>query len=98
MKTMQVRFPDHVHERLRELAIAEGISLNTFIVSSVSNEVIRQETRDFFKDAAAKHDPRAFAEALSTVADAPIPESDRIEEPRGSERTTANDANGPRGW
>lgn len=85
MKTMQVRLPDHIHERLRELAIAEGISLNTFIVSSVSNEVIRQETRDFFKDAAANYDPRAFAEALATVANAPIRESDRIEEPRRSD-------------
>lgn len=83
MKTMQVRFPDHIHERLRELAREEGISLNSFIVSSVSNEVIRQETRDFFKDAAAKYDTQAFAEALATVADAPIPDSDRIEDLQG---------------
>lgn len=81
MKTMQVRFPDHIHERLRELAREEGISLNSFIVSSVSNEVIRQETRDFFKDAAANYDARAFAEALATVADAPIPDSDRVPRP-----------------
>ena len=85
MKTMQVRFPDHIHERLRELTREEGISLNSFIVSSVSNEVIRQETRDFFKDAAAKYDPRAVSEALATVADAPIPDSDRIEDPQGSD-------------
>lgn len=85
MKTMQVRFPDHIHERLKELAREEGISLNSFIVSSVSNEVIRQETRDFFKDAAAAYDPRMFAEALATVADAPIPDSDRIEVARGSD-------------
>ena len=83
MKTMQVRFPDHIHERLRELAREEGISLNSFIVSSVSNEVIRQETRDFFKNAAAKYDAQAFAEAIATVADAPIPDSDRIEDLQG---------------
>ena len=84
MKTMQVRFPDHIHERLRELAREEGISLNSFIVSSVSNEVIRQETRDFFKAAAANYDARAFAEALATVADAPIPDSDRAPRPATS--------------
>ena len=84
MKTMQVRFTDHIHERLKELAREEGISLNSFIVSSVSNEVIRQETRDFFKDAAATYDPRTFAEALATVADAPIPDSDRIAVAQGS--------------
>ena len=78
MKTIQVRFPDHIHERLRDLAKEEGISLNSFIVSSVNNEVIRQETRDFFKEAAANYDPQAFADALSAVADAPVEESDRI--------------------
>ena len=78
MKTIQVRFPDHIHERLRKLAKEEGISLNSFIVSSVNNEVIRQETRDFFRDAAANHDPQAFAEALAAVADTPVEESDRI--------------------
>ena len=78
MKTIQVRFPDHIHERLRDLAKDEGISLNSFIVSSVNNEVIRQETRDFFREAASSYDSRAFANALATVADAPIEDTDRI--------------------
>ena len=78
MKTIQVRFPDHIHERLRELAKEEGISLNSFIVSSVNNEVIRQETRDFFRDAASNYDPQVFAKALASVSDAPIDDSDRI--------------------
>ena len=72
MKTMQVRFPDRVHERLKELAGEDGVSLNSSIVASVNNEVIRQETRDFFRDAAANYQPQAFAEALAFVADAPI--------------------------
>lgn len=78
MKTIQVRFPDHIHERLKELSQEEGVSVNSFIVSSVSNEVIRQETRDFFKKAATNYDPRSFAEALAAVGDAPVSESDRI--------------------
>lgn len=78
MKTIQVRFPDHIHERLRDLAKEEGISLNSFIVSSVNNEVIRQETRDFFREAASNYDPQAFADALAAVADAPIEDPDQI--------------------
>ncbi len=78
MKTIQVRFPDHIHQRLKELAKEEGISLNSFIVSSVNNEVVRQETRDFFRKAAANYDPNAFADALAAVADVPIDDSDRI--------------------
>ncbi|MEW5815287.1 MAG: toxin-antitoxin system HicB family antitoxin [Spirochaetota bacterium] len=79
MKTIQVRLPDYIHEKVRELAKEEGISMNNFIVSSVSNEVIRQETRDFFKKAAAVFDAQAFAEALAAIPDASVPESDRIE-------------------
>ena len=94
MKTMQVRLPDHIHIRLRELAREERISMNSFIVSSVSNEVIRQETRDFFKAARAQYDPRAFADALASVADAPISDSDRIEGPQRSD----GDADYSDGW
>ena len=46
--------------------------------ASVNNEAIRQETRDFFRDAAANYHPQAFAEALAAVADAPIEDSDLI--------------------
>ena len=45
MKTIQVRLPDRIHQRLRKLAEEEGISLNSLIVSSISSEAKRQETR-----------------------------------------------------
>ena len=80
MKTMQVRFPDRIHARLKELAREDGVSLNSLVVASVNNEVIRQETRDFFKEAAANYDPQAFADALAAVADAPPEVSDLISE------------------
>ena len=32
MKTMQIRLPDHIHEKVRELAREEGISINNFVV------------------------------------------------------------------
>ena len=76
MRTMQVRFPDRTHERLKEFAQEAGVSLNSSIVASVNNEVIRQETRDFFRDAAANYHPQAFAEALAAVADAPTEDTD----------------------
>ncbi|MBW8003968.1 MAG: toxin-antitoxin system HicB family antitoxin [Planctomycetes bacterium] len=78
MKTLQVRLPDHIHEKLKDLAKEEGISINNFIVLSISNEVVRQETRDFFKKAASSFDPQIFAEALTAIPDAPVPISDKI--------------------
>jgi len=78
MRKIQVRLPDGIHERARELAQEEGISMNNFIVASVSNEVVRQETRDFFRHAAAGFDSRAFADALASVPDVPAEQSDEF--------------------
>jgi predicted transcriptional regulator len=78
MKAIQVRLPDTIHHKLKSLAKEEGISINNFIVSSISNEVIRQETRDFFKKAAAHFKPEDFAEALAAIPDVPVSESDKI--------------------
>jgi hypothetical protein len=78
MKTLQVRLPDNVHSRMKRLSQDEGISLNQFIVTSVSNEIVREETRDFFRKAAATFDPKAFAEALAAVPDVSPVEGDEM--------------------
>jgi len=69
MKTLHVRLPDSLHGRLKELAQREGVSLNQVLVVAASNEVVRQETRAFFQDAASGFEPRQFAEALAAVPD-----------------------------
>ena len=78
MRALQVRLPDAIHERAKQFAREESVSLNQFIVTSISNEVIRQETRDFFRDAATKFDPDAFAEALDAVPDVPAERKDQV--------------------
>ena len=78
MKTLQVRLPDSVHGRLKNLAKQEGVSLNQVLVKAASNEVVRTETRDFFAQAAAIYDPQAFADALAAVPDAEPVEGDEI--------------------
>jgi hypothetical protein len=78
MKTLQVRLPENVHSRVKRLSREEGVSLNQFIVTSVSNEVVREETRDFFRNAASHFDPKAFADALAAVPDAPPAQEDAL--------------------
>ena len=73
MKTLQVRLPDSVHGHLKNLAQREGVSLNQMIVTAASNEVVRQETREFFAHSTTKFDEQAFAAALAAVPDvAPV--------------------------
>ena len=83
MKSLQLRLPDTIHRRAKELAGEEQISLNQFIVTSVSNEVTRQETWDFFRAAAEEFDPQAFSDALAAVPDVPAEKKDRLKQPPG---------------
>ena len=78
MKTLQLRLPENVHSRVARLSRDEKVSINQFIVTSVSNEIVREETRDFFRQAASHFDPKAFADALAAVPDAPPAENDRL--------------------
>ena len=78
MKTIQVRLPDNIHSRVKRLSREEKVSMNQFIVTSVSNEVVREETSDFFREAAAQFDPKAFADALAAVPDVPAVEGDEM--------------------
>lgn len=78
MKTLQVRLPDSVHGRLKNLAKQEGVSLNQVLVTAASNEVVRQETRDFFAQAAAHYDPQVFADALAAIPDVAPLEGDEL--------------------
>jgi hypothetical protein len=78
MKTLQVRLPDNVHSRMKRLSQDEGISLNQFIVTSVSNEIVREETRDFFQKAAATFDSKSFADALAAVPDVSPVDGDEL--------------------
>ena len=82
MKTMQVRLPDSIHGKVRRLANDEHMSLNQFMVTSISNEVIRHETSDFFRDASARFSEEAFKAALAAVPDVPAKECDRLPQQR----------------
>jgi hypothetical protein len=78
MKTLSIELPDRLHVKARSLAREDGMSLKQFMVASVSHEVIRQETLDFFQAAAKNYSPKDFEEALSAIPDVPPEERDKL--------------------
>ena len=78
MKTIQVRLSDNLHRRVRRSSKESEISMNQFIVTSVSNEIVRQETSDFFREAAAHYDAKALADAMAAVPDSAPVDGDEI--------------------
>ena len=65
MSTLSIRLADSVHERLKEAARKEGISMNQFIALAVSEKLSVLMTLDHLKERAAQGDRSAFENILS---------------------------------
>ena len=78
MKRLQIRLPDSIHERVNKWAKYDQVSMNQFMVTAISNEIIRQETHAFFKPLASAFDEAAFRRALDEIPDIPPEKWDRL--------------------
>lgn len=78
MANLQLRLPETVHRTARRIAKTDHISLNQFIVASVSNELVRHETSSFFNLASECFDEKAFIQVLRKVPNIEPDERDKI--------------------
>ncbi len=67
MTALTVRLPNSVHQKVRELAEREEISVNQFIASAVSEKMASVLTVDSLKAASAKGNRSDFDYFLSKV-------------------------------
>ncbi len=78
MSTISVRLPDSLHRKIRELAKREGISINQFIASAVSEKMSALVTVDYLEERAKRADRKKFQQALSRIPDTEPEEHDRL--------------------
>ncbi|EXI77635.1 MAG: putative protein encoded in hypervariable junctions of pilus gene clusters [Candidatus Accumulibacter appositus] len=71
MTALTVRLPNSVHQKVKELAARDEISVNQFIASAVSEKMASVMTLDFLRAEAAKGQRSDFERYLGMVADAP---------------------------
>jgi len=76
MTTLSQRLPASLHERLRELAAREGISINQLITLAAAEKVASILTVDYLAERARAADFAAFDRLLARVPDAPAPAGD----------------------
>lgn len=69
MKTIRVRLPSSVHDRLRQLASREGVSMNQLVATAVAEKVSAIEAEEYLAERAARGDRAAFEAALGRVPD-----------------------------
>lgn len=76
MSAITVRLPNSVHQKIKELAARDDISVNQFIASAVSEKMASVMTIDYLKAEAEKGQRSAFEKFLRLVPDRPADEND----------------------
>lgn len=71
MTALTIRLPNSVHQKIKELAARDDVSVNQFIASAASEKMASVMTLDFLKAEATKGKRSDFDHYLSMVLDVP---------------------------
>lgn len=78
MSELSLQLPKSLHERLRELAREEGISVNQFIILAVAEKIAAISTVEYLEERAKRGSRERFLEILSKAPDVDPEEFDRL--------------------
>jgi len=67
MSALNLRLPDSVHRHIREIAQKDGVSINLFITSAVSEKISALTTEDYIAHRAKHARKGAFSKILDRV-------------------------------
>ena len=67
MSVLNLRLPDSIHRRIREIAKQDGVSINLFITSAVVEKISALTTEDYIAARAQKARKGAFEKVLQRV-------------------------------
>ncbi len=75
MSALNLRLPDSVHRHIREIAKQDGVSINLFITSAVSEKISALTTETYIANRAKRARRGAFRNVLARVPKrAPLPD------------------------
>ena len=75
MSALNLRLPDSIHRHIREIAKREGVSINQFISTAVSEKVSAILTEEYLSARADRAKEGALKRILDEVPDRPpLPE------------------------
>ncbi|MEN8264417.1 MAG: toxin-antitoxin system HicB family antitoxin [Nitrospirota bacterium] len=69
MSALSLRLPDSIHRHIKEIAKKEGVSINQFISSAVSEKISALLTEDYLKSRAKRARKKDFKNILDKVPD-----------------------------
>jgi len=79
MTTLTVRLPESLHKEIKQLAKAEGVSINQFLTLAAAEKISALRTVDYLREEAAKGSREDFEAFLAAVPAADPIEEDRLD-------------------
>ena len=67
MSALNLRLPDSIHRHIREIARRDGVSINLFITSAVTEKISALTTEEYISARAKKARKGAFKKVLERV-------------------------------
>lgn len=80
MSTMSLRLPESLHERAREIAKREGVSINQLIATALAEKLSALDTVEYLEARAARGSRDRFLEVLSRVPEGKVAPGDEVDE------------------
>ncbi|MCZ6719493.1 MAG: toxin-antitoxin system HicB family antitoxin [Gammaproteobacteria bacterium] len=78
MSTLSIRLPKSVHEQVKALASAEGISVNQFIALAVAEKIAVLQTVNYLEERAKRGSREKLLAVLAKAPDVEPEEYDRL--------------------
>lgn len=79
MSALSIRLPNSLHERVRDLAAREGISINQLVATALAEKMSALMTADYLEARARRGTRAKFLAALASVPDVEPDPWDRLE-------------------
>ncbi len=71
MSALSLRLPNSIHHHIKEIATQDGVSINQFILTAVSEKISAITTETYLAKRAAHADRAAFKSILDDVPNRP---------------------------
>ena len=69
MSTLSLRLPDSIHRHIKEIAKREGVSINQFISTAVSEKIAALMTEEYLTSRASRAKQGTLKKILDKVPD-----------------------------
>lgn len=89
MSSLSLRLPDSLHDKVRELAERDDVSINQFIATAIAEKAAALLTLEYLEERAGRSDAKVFDRILGRVPDVAPVRGDELPRVKGSSNKSA---------